>query len=51
MSDASKGKDFVDSYLSKRFEIGRCIGKGAYGIVWKVTERGTGRRMALKKVL
>jgi len=49
MSDAAKGKDFVDSYLLKKYDVGRCIGKGAYGIVWKVTERGTGRTGALKK--
>lgn len=44
-----KNRDVVDSYLLKRYEIGRCIGRGAYGIVWKVTERETGRRLALKK--
>lgn len=49
MGDATKGKDYVDNYLLKRYDIGRCIGKGAYGIVWKVVERGTGRPMALKK--
>ena len=26
------------------------IGKGAYGIVWKATERKTGRVVALKKI-
>mmetsp|Transcript_42484 Transcript_42484/g.74508 ORF Transcript_42484/g.74508 Transcript_42484/m.74508 type:complete len:442 (+) Transcript_42484:114-1439(+) len=44
-----KNREVVDSYLLKRYEIGRCIGRGAYGIVWKVTERETGRRLALKK--
>jgi len=43
------GREHVDSYLLKKFDLQRCLGRGAYGIVWRVVEKETGRIMALKK--
>ncbi|CAE7610389.1 erkB [Symbiodinium pilosum] len=46
----SEGKnELPDAHLLKRFEVVRLLGKGAYGIVWKVKEKETGRIFALKK--
>lgn len=39
----------LDKHLLKTFDVVRLLGKGAYGIVWKVIEKETGRTMALKK--
>jgi len=39
----------LDRYLLKRYDVIRLVGKGAYGIVWRVVEKETGRTMALKK--
>lgn len=41
--------DKIERHISKRFEIVKKIGSGAYGIVWKVQERHTRRIYALKK--
>jgi len=51
MPDAKEkeDKEHVDAHVRKRFHVVRCVGRGAYGIVWKVIERETGRTMALKK--
>lgn len=46
---AKGGNDGFDSGLRKLFDIQRCVGKGAYGIVWKVTEKESGRTMAVKR--
>lgn len=45
MSDHEK----IESHIAKRFEIVKKIGSGAYGIVWKVTDKRTHRSYALKK--
>jgi mitogen-activated protein kinase 15 len=39
----------LEEHILKRFEIVKKIGNGAYGIVWKVVEKLTGRPFALKK--
>eukprot|EP00931_Biecheleriopsis_adriatica_P008988 TRINITY_DN110108_c0_g1_i1.p1 TRINITY_DN110108_c0_g1~~TRINITY_DN110108_c0_g1_i1.p1 ORF type:complete len:437 (+),score=99.99 TRINITY_DN110108_c0_g1_i1:90-1400(+) len=44
-----KEKEMPDAYLLKRFDVVRLLGKGAYGIVWKVREKETGRILALKR--
>lgn len=36
--------------MIKRYELVKKIGSGAYGIVWKVTDRKTGETLALKKI-
>lgn len=45
MSDNEK----LEPHILKRFEVLKKMGNGAYGIVWKVVERQTGRSFALKK--
>lgn len=30
------------------FQLGRCLGRGAYGSVWLATERNTGKQVAIK---
>lgn len=45
MSDNEK----LEPHILKRFEVVKKMGNGAYGIVWKVVERSTGRCFALKK--
>eukprot|EP01126_Amoeba_proteus_P013298 TRINITY_DN1562_c0_g1_i10.p1 TRINITY_DN1562_c0_g1~~TRINITY_DN1562_c0_g1_i10.p1 ORF type:complete len:113 (+),score=17.64 TRINITY_DN1562_c0_g1_i10:101-439(+) len=40
----------VDQHIIERFDIQQKLGKGAYGIVWRVEERATGWTMALKKI-
>eukprot|EP00928_Gymnodinium_smaydae_P061899 TRINITY_DN4586_c0_g1_i1.p1 TRINITY_DN4586_c0_g1~~TRINITY_DN4586_c0_g1_i1.p1 ORF type:complete len:449 (+),score=91.74 TRINITY_DN4586_c0_g1_i1:184-1530(+) len=42
-------KEGIDSHLLKRFDIIQRVGKGAYGIVWKVVEKESGKMMALKR--
>mmetsp|Transcript_13275 Transcript_13275/g.30211 ORF Transcript_13275/g.30211 Transcript_13275/m.30211 type:complete len:412 (-) Transcript_13275:134-1369(-) len=44
-----KEKEGLDSYLLRRFDVIRLLGKGAYGIVWKVVEKESGRTLALKR--
>ncbi|KAM3841403.1 mitogen-activated protein kinase 15 isoform 2-T3 [Vipera latastei] len=40
----------VEEAVARRYEIKRRLGKGAYGIVWKATERRTGASVAVKKI-
>lgn len=46
---ADKELEGLDRYLLRRFDVLKLVGKGAYGIVWRVVEKETGRVMALKK--
>ena len=39
----------VDGHIKRKYEIVSKLGRGAYGIVWKVIDRKTGETMALKK--
>jgi len=48
MPDA-KEHEGLDAYLLKRFHVLRLLGRGAYGIVWKVVDKESGRTMALKR--
>jgi len=41
--------DGIDGHLLSRFHVVRQLGRGAYGIVWKVVEKETGRTLALKR--
>jgi len=47
---ADKTKEEVDAHILERFEIQQKLGKGAYGIVWKVRDKDTGETYALKKI-
>eukprot|EP00404_Azadinium_spinosum_P021251 CAMPEP_0180616700 /NCGR_PEP_ID=MMETSP1037_2-20121125/32622_1 /TAXON_ID=632150 /ORGANISM="Azadinium spinosum, Strain 3D9" /LENGTH=403 /DNA_ID=CAMNT_0022636561 /DNA_START=35 /DNA_END=1243 /DNA_ORIENTATION=- len=44
-----KDTEQLDPYLFKRFEVQKLLGRGAYGIVWRVVEKESGRVMALKR--
>ena len=39
----------IDQRVVKRYEVEKCIGKGAYGVVWRALERRTREPIALKK--
>lgn len=42
----------VDQHILDRFDIQQKLGKGAYGVVWRVKERepADGPTLALKKI-
>ncbi|KAK3736297.1 hypothetical protein QZH41_020759 [Actinostola sp. cb2023] len=40
----------IDSHITKKYEIKKRLGKGAYGIVWKGIDRKTGELVAVKKI-
>jgi mitogen-activated protein kinase 15 len=40
----------IESHILKKFQILNKLGKGAYGIVWKVQEKKTNKTYALKKI-
>eukprot|EP01123_Difflugia_compressa_P003433 TRINITY_DN1446_c0_g2_i4.p1 TRINITY_DN1446_c0_g2~~TRINITY_DN1446_c0_g2_i4.p1 ORF type:complete len:411 (-),score=77.48 TRINITY_DN1446_c0_g2_i4:108-1307(-) len=40
----------IDAHVLERYEIMQKLGKGAYGIVWKVKDKQTGEILALKKI-
>lgn len=42
--------DEVENHIVKRYEIKKRLGKGAYGIVWKASDRKTNEVVALKKI-
>ncbi|NXX19737.1 MK15 kinase, partial [Podargus strigoides] len=44
------GEPEVEALVSHKYEIKRRLGKGAYGIVWKATDRRTGEIVAVKKI-
>ena len=39
--------DEVDRHVMKRYDIVQKLGKGAYGIVWKATDKKTKETVAL----
>ena len=38
MSSSVTSND-IDTHINKKYEIRRRLGKGAYGVVWKATDR------------
>ncbi|KAG8194269.1 hypothetical protein JTE90_024592 [Oedothorax gibbosus] len=40
----------VDPYVAERYEVSKRLGKGAYGIVWKATDRHNKKVVAVKKI-
>ncbi|XP_069127174.1 extracellular signal-regulated kinase 2-like isoform X4 [Argopecten irradians] len=40
----------IEPHISKKYEIKKRLGKGAYGIVWKAVDRRTGEVVAVKKI-
>ena len=49
MSNNATSSD-IDSHISKKYDIRRRLGKGAYGVVWKATDRRSGTVVAVKKI-
>ena len=42
--------DEVDRHVQRKYEIVQKLGKGAYGIVWRATDKRTKETVALKKI-
>jgi mitogen-activated protein kinase 15 len=40
----------VDTHILKYYDIQKRLGKGAYGIVWKATDKRSNDIVALKKI-
>eukprot|EP01129_Flabellula_baltica_P004846 TRINITY_DN171_c1_g2_i1.p1 TRINITY_DN171_c1_g2~~TRINITY_DN171_c1_g2_i1.p1 ORF type:complete len:468 (-),score=126.63 TRINITY_DN171_c1_g2_i1:1553-2956(-) len=47
---SSEGDDTLEPHILDKFEIIELLGKGAYGVVWKVIDRKTKEIVALKKI-
>lgn len=43
-------KEAIESHILRRYDIGKQMGHGAYGIVWKAEDRRTHETVALKKI-
>jgi len=42
--------DEIDKHVLKKYEVQARLGKGAYGIVWRATDKKTKEQVALKKI-
>ena len=40
----------LDKHILRKYEVVQKLGKGAYGIVWKATDKKSGDKVALKKI-
>eukprot|EP00923_Selenidium_pygospionis_P034327 GHVN01059878.1.p5 GENE.GHVN01059878.1~~GHVN01059878.1.p5 ORF type:complete len:143 (-),score=18.44 GHVN01059878.1:1203-1631(-) len=40
----------IDKHVHKKYEVIQKLGKGAYGIVWKSSDKKTSETVALKKI-
>ena len=40
----------IDRHVLRKYDILQKLGKGAYGIVWKATDKRTKEMVALKKI-
>ncbi|KAL8572227.1 Mitogen-activated protein kinase 15 [Nucella lapillus] len=40
----------IEPHITKKYDIKKRLGKGAYGIVWKAIDRRTGEVVAVKKI-
>ncbi|KNC47059.1 uncharacterized protein AMSG_03483 [Thecamonas trahens ATCC 50062] len=40
----------IDKHVLRKYSVVQKLGKGAYGIVWKVVDRKTKKTLALKKI-
>lgn len=40
----------IEAHITKKYEIKKRLGKGAYGIVWKAVDKKTGEIVAVKKI-
>jgi len=46
----SSQNDQIDRHVLRRYDLGPKLGKGAYGIVWKATDKKSHDTVALKKI-
>ncbi|KAL0208063.1 hypothetical protein P9112_010650 [Eukaryota sp. TZLM1-RC] len=49
-SSSSDSRSALDAHIIRKYEVLNLLGKGAYGLVWKVTDKKTGQLLALKKI-
>ena len=42
--------DEIDRHVLRKYDIVQKLGKGAYGIVWRATDKKTKETVALKKI-
>ena len=47
---ATSSIEDIDRHISKRYEVGIKLGKGAYGIVWRAIDKRSKETCALKKI-
>lgn len=40
----------IESHITKKYDVKKRLGKGAYGIVWKAIDKKTGEVLAVKKI-
>jgi len=40
----------IDKHVMRKYEVAQKLGKGAYGIVWKATDKKSKETVALKKI-
>ena len=50
MNSRTENIERIDKQITQRYEVLQKIGKGAYGVVWKVMDKVTHRVVALKKI-
>jgi len=46
----SSNNEDIDAHILSRYDIQQKLGKGAYGIVWKVRDKENNQTLALKKI-
>jgi len=46
----SGNNEDIDAHILARYDIQQKLGKGAYGIVWKIRDKENGQTLALKKI-
>jgi len=47
---AMSASDEIDRHVTRKYDIVQKLGKGAYGIVWRATDKRTKDVVALKKI-
>ncbi len=46
----AKMSEEIDKHVTRKYEVAQKLGKGAYGIVWKATDKKSKETVALKKI-
>lgn len=50
LTDCFQMSEDVEQQIREKYELYKRLGKGAYGIVWKATDKRTKDTVALKKI-